>query len=178
MYVITQEDIRRSGMTAIPDLLRMAPGIQVGQMQSGIWGVSARGFNSQNSDKMLVLVDGRSIYSPINKGVFWDEQDILLEDIERIEFIRGPGAAMWGSNAVNGVINIITKRAEDTQGSLVTAGGGDQGQSLGGLRFGGAIGGAGFYRVFSKWSDGNDLSTGGLTLQLPRNRSTAASAPI
>src|SRR5450755_2474460 len=105
IFVITQEDIRRSGMTSVPDLLRMVPGLQVGQMQAGSWGVSARGFNSQNSDKMLVLVYGRSIYSPIDKGVFWDEQDIPLEDIERIEVIRGPGATMWGANAVNGVVN-------------------------------------------------------------------------
>src|SRR5580704_331994 len=125
IYVITQEAIRRSGMTAVPDLLRMVPGLQVGQMQGGSWGVSARGFNSQNSDKMLVLIDGRSIYSPIDKGVFWDEQDILLEDIERIEVVRGPGATLWGANAVNGVVNIITKRAKDTQGLLVTASAGN-----------------------------------------------------
>jgi iron complex outermembrane recepter protein len=169
VYVITQEDIRRSGMTAIPDLLRMAPGVQVGQMQSGIWGVSARGFNRQNSDKMLVLVDGRSVYSPINKGVFWDKQDLPLEDIERIEVIRGPGATMWGSNAVNGVVNIITKRAEDTQGALLTAGGGDQGQMLAGMRFGGSLGGAGYYRAFSKLNDENDLSSGGLALNSERS---------
>src|SRR5450631_359719 len=128
IYVITQEDIRRSGMTAVPDLLRMVPGLQVGQMQAGSWGVSARGFNSQASDKMLVLVDGRSIYSPIDKGVFWDEQDIPLGDIERIEVIRGPGATMWGANAVNGVINIVTRAAVDTQDTSlsVTAGHADK----------------------------------------------------
>jgi iron complex outermembrane receptor protein len=162
VYVITQEDIRRSGMTAIPDLLRMVPGLQVGQMQGGAWGVSARGFNSQASDKMLVLVDGRSIYSPVEKGVAWDEQDILLEDIERIEVVRGPGATLWGANAVNGVVNIITKTAKDTQGSLVMASEG-QGQLGAGLRFGGTLGSSGYYRVFSKYSDGEDLRSGQLT---------------
>src|ERR1022692_3988493 len=158
IYVITQEDIRRSGMTAVPDLLRMVPGLQIGQMQAGSWGVSARGFNGQNSDKMLVLVDGRSIYSPVDKGVFWDEQDTLLEDIERIEVIRGPGATLWGANAVNGIINIITKTAKDTQGALATAGVGDQGQALGGARYGGQLGGAGYYRAFVKELQGRGLT--------------------
>jgi iron complex outermembrane receptor protein len=164
IFVITQEDIRRSGMTTIPDLLRMVPGLQVGQMQSGTWAVSARGFNSQASDKMLVMVDGRSIYSPLSKGVFWDQQDTLLEDIDRIEVVRGPGATLWGANAVNGVVNIITKSAVDTQGSLVTAGAGSEGQVLGGLRFGGALGDSGHYRIFSKYSDGNDVSVGQMNL--------------
>jgi iron complex outermembrane receptor protein len=164
VFVITQEDIRRSGMTAIPDLLRMVPGIQVGQMQGGAWGVSARGFNSQNSDKMLVLVDGRSVCSPINKGVFWDELDLVLEDIERIEVVRGPGATLWGANAVNGVVNIITKTAGDTQGALASAGGGDGGQVLGELRFGGKLGGSGAYRVFSKFNQDSSVSSGHMTL--------------
>jgi len=163
IYVITQEDIRRSGMSAIPDLLRMVPGLQVGQMQAGSWGVSARGFNSQSSDKMLVLVDGRSIYSPIDKGVFWDEQDIPLDDIERIEVVRGPGATMWGANAVNGVVNIITKKAKDTQGSLATAEAGN-GQLGAELRFGGSLGGDGYYRIFSKYTDGEDLKSSQLTI--------------
>ncbi len=166
IYVITQEDIRRSGMTAVPDLLRMVPGLQGGQMQGGSWGVSARGFNSQDSDKMLVLVDGRSVYSPVTKGVFWDEQDIPLEDIERIEVIRGPGATMWGANAVNGVVNIITEKAKDTQGSLVTASAGE-GQLGAELRFGGALGGDGYYRVFSKYTDGEDTKSGQLNLDSP-----------
>jgi iron complex outermembrane recepter protein len=164
VFVITQEDIRRSGMTTIPDLLRMVPGLQVGQMQGGTWAVSARGFNSQASDKMLVMVDGRSIYSPLSKGVSWDQQDILLEDIERIEVVRGPGATLWGANAVNGVVNIITKSAADTQGNLVTAGAGPGGQVLGGLRFGGSLGDSGHYRVFSKYSEGNDLSSAQMSL--------------
>jgi iron complex outermembrane receptor protein len=169
VFVITQEDIRRSGMTTIPDLLRMVPGLQVGQMQSGTWGVSARGFNSQASDKMLVMVDGRSIYSPISKGVFWEAQDILLEDIERIEVVRGPGATLWGANAVNGVVNIITKSSVETQGSLVTAGVGPRGQVLGGLRFGGAVGDHGYYRAFSRYSEGNELFTGQTTVNGTRS---------
>ena len=140
IYVITQEDIRRSGMTNVPDLLRMVPGLQVAQAQGGQWAVSARGFNDAYSNKLLVLLDGMTVYSPIYSGVFWDEQNILLENIERIEVIRGPGATLWGANAVNGVINIITKAARDTQGVLVTGGAGSGGQGLGGVRFGGALG--------------------------------------
>src|SRR5580693_6098212 len=134
IYVITQEDIRRSGMTSIPDLLRMVPGLQVTQIQGGAWAITARGFNDQYAHKLLVMVDGRSVYSPLDGGVTWEEQDTLLEDIERIEVIRGPGATLWGANAVNGIVNIITKAAKDTQGALVTAGVGDQGQALGGAR--------------------------------------------
>jgi iron complex outermembrane recepter protein len=169
VFVITQEDIRRSGMTTIPDLLRMVPGLQVGQMQGGTWAVSARGFNSQASDKMLVMVDGRSIYSPSSKGVSWDQQDILLEDIERIEVVRGPGATLWGANAVNGVVNIITKSAAETQGNLMTAGAGAGGQLLGGLRFGGALGDSGHYRVFSKYGEGNDLFSAQMNLEGTRS---------
>src|SRR5882672_8896911 len=151
VYVITHEEIRRSGMTSLPDLLRMVPGMQVGQIQGGPWAVSARGFNDQYSNKLLVLVDGRSVYSPIHAGVTWESQDTLLEDIDRIEVIRGPGATLWGANAVNGVINIITKAAKDTQGALATAGAGDQGQALGAFRYGGPLGGSGHYRAFVKY---------------------------
>jgi iron complex outermembrane receptor protein len=118
---------------------------------------------------MLVMVDGRSVYSPLSKGVTWDAQDILLEDIDRIEVVRGPGATLWGANAVNGVVNIITKSSVDTQGSLVTAGVGPGGQLLGGLRFGGAVGDSGHYRVFSKYSEGNDLSAAQATLNGTRS---------
>ena len=114
IHVITQEDIRRSGATNIPDLLRMVPGLQVAQIDANTWAISARGFNGQFTDKLLVLIDGRTVYDPSNAGVYWDVQDTVLEDIERIEVIRGPGAAIWGTNAVNGVINIITKPAKDT----------------------------------------------------------------
>ena len=124
IYVITQEDIRRSGATTIPDLLRMVPGLDVAQLDANSWAISSRGFNDQIADKMLVLIDGRSVYDPTFSGVLWDQQNVPLEDIDRIEVIRGPGATVWGANAVNGVINIITKSSKVTQGGLVTAGGG------------------------------------------------------
>ena len=122
VFVISREDIRRSGALNIPDLLRMVPGLDVAQIDASNWAISARGFNGQYSDKLLVLVDGRTVYTPIFAGVFWDSQNVPLDSIERIEVIRGPGAAIWGSNAVNGVINIITRKADDTQGSYVAAG--------------------------------------------------------
>lgn len=108
VFVITGDDIRRSGATNIPEVLRMAPGVQVARISATEWAVNIRGLNEQFSNKLLVLVDGRSVYTHVYSGVFWDMQDTLLEDIERIEIIRGPGAALWGVNAVNGVINIIT----------------------------------------------------------------------
>lgn len=125
-FVITQEDIRRSGVTTLPDALAMAPGVQVARINSGNWSVSTRGFAGSTSNKLLVLIDGRSVYSPAYSGVFWDMQNTLLEDVERIEVIRGPGGTLWGANAVNGVINIITKQAQDTVGSLVRISGGNQ----------------------------------------------------
>src|SRR5271169_4723774 len=116
IYVITQEDIRRSGITNIPDLLRMAPGVDVARLDANAWAISIRGFNFRYSDKVLVLIDGRSVYTPGFSGVYWDQQDVPLEDIDRIEVIRGPGGTVWGANAVNGVISIITKSARETQG--------------------------------------------------------------
>src|SRR5712671_4999990 len=121
VYVITSDDIRRSGITDIADLFRMVPGMNVAQSTSSVWAVSARGFNAQYSTKLLVTVDGRSVYDPSFSGVFWNLQNLVLEDIDRIEVIRGPGATMWGSNAVNGVISITTKRASDTTGGLFVA---------------------------------------------------------
>ncbi|WP_350132445.1 TonB-dependent receptor plug domain-containing protein [Nitrosomonas sp.] len=114
VFVITQDDIRRSGATSIPDALRMAPGVQVERVGTDKWAISVRGFNGLYANKLQVLMDGRSVYSPIFSGVLWEQQDTLMEDIERIEVIRGPAATSWGSNAVNGVINIITKKAADT----------------------------------------------------------------
>jgi iron complex outermembrane recepter protein len=122
IFVIGQEDIRRSGATNIPDLLRMVPGLDVAQINANTWAISARGFNSQFANKLLVLVDGRAVYTPLLGGVDWDTVDVPLEDIDRIEVIRGPGGTVWGNNAVNGVINIITKKAQDTQGAAVTGG--------------------------------------------------------
>ncbi len=161
IFVITQEDIRHSGATNIPDLLRMVPGLNVAQINSNTWAISARGFNFQFASKLLVLIDGRAVYTPLFGGVNWDTQDVPLEDIERIEVIRGPGGAVWGANAVNGVINIITKKAEDTHGTLVTGGGGTQAQEFGTLRYGGEIAGSTKYRVFASYQNNNhhpDLS--------------------
>jgi iron complex outermembrane recepter protein len=152
VYVITQDEIRRSGATNIPDALRLVPGIEVAQIDNTNWAISIRGANSISSNKLLVLIDGRSVYYPTYSNVFWDVQDTVLEDIDRIEVIRGPGASLWGANAVNGVINIVTKRAEDTQGALVSAGGGNYDHAFGAVRYGGAIGNAGHYRAFSKFS--------------------------
>lgn len=154
-FVISQEDIRRSGATSIPDALRLAPGIEVAQINASVWAVTARGFNGRYANKLLVLMDGRSVYTPLFSGVFWDLQDTMMEDIERIEVIRGPGAVMWGANAVNGVINIITKKAKDTQGNLFVAGGGNQERGFAGYRHGGRVGEDGSYRVYAKTFERN-----------------------
>lgn len=130
VYVITQDDIRRSGLTSIPELLRMVPGLQVARVDGGTWAITSRGFNGRYARKMLVLMDGRSVYTSLFSGVYWEAQDTLLADIERIEVIRWPGATMWGANAVNGVVNIITKHASDTQGGLVTIGWRESGTGL------------------------------------------------
>jgi hypothetical protein len=124
IFVITQEDIFRSGATNLPDLLRMVPGLEVAQINPSTWAISARGFNAQYSNKLLVLIDGRTVYTPLFSGVYWDAQDVPIDSIERIEVIRGPGATVWGANAVNGVINITTKLASGTQGGIATAEGG------------------------------------------------------
>ncbi|QPK64652.1 TonB-dependent receptor [Methylomonas sp. LL1] len=149
-FVISQDDIRRSGATSIPEALRLAPGIEVAKINSSAWAITARGFNGKYANKLLVLMDGRTIYTPLFSGVFWNLQDTMMEDIERIEVIRGPGAVMWGANAVNGVINIITKKAKDTQGNLLVAGGGNQEQGFAGYRHGGQISDDGSYRVYAK----------------------------
>jgi iron complex outermembrane receptor protein len=162
VFVITAEDIRRSGATNLPDVLRMAPGVDVQQVDASIWAISIRGFNSRYSNKVLVMVDGRSIYTPTFAGVYWDQQDLPLEDIDRIEVIRGPGATLWGANAVNGVISILTKSAKTTRGGLVTAGGGSNTQTLDTAQFGARAGPAGAYRVFARFLDvGNTAMPGG-----------------
>jgi iron complex outermembrane recepter protein len=160
IYVITQEDIRRSGATSIPELLRMVPGLNVARIDANKWAISARGFNGQFANKMLVLIDGRSVYTPLFSGVYWDVQDTLLADIERIEVIRGPGATLWGANAVNGVINIITKSAKETQGGLLTVGGGSEETGLGSLRYGGPLGKAAHYRIYTKYFNRTDQVDG------------------
>lgn len=153
VFVITQEDIKRSGATNIPDALRMAPGIEVAQSGAHDWAVTSRGFNDQFANKLLVLIDGRTVYSPLFSGTAWQNQDTLLEDIDRIEVIRGPGATQWGANAVNGVINIITKNAKDTQGGLVTASAGNMIKSDDGTRYGVKIGDDSYARVYAKYTD-------------------------
>ena len=147
--VVTGEDIRRSGATAIAGALRFVPGLHVARTSSNLWAVSSRGFSSVSSEKLLVLTDTRSIYTPLFSGVFWDVQDYLLQDIDRVEVIGGPGAALWGSNAVNGIINITTKSARDTQGTYAEALIGTEEQSLA-TRYGGRTAGGISYRVFAK----------------------------
>ena len=152
LYVITQDAIRRSGLTTLPELFRLVPGMQVAQINANKWAISIRGFNDLFSNKLLVLIDGRSIYNRSFSGVFWDVEDLLVQDIERIEVVRGPGGAMWGANAVNGVINIITKSAADTKGTSVNLSAGTFDRDQTSVRYGGAAGGAA-YRVYSQWSD-------------------------
>ena len=151
IFVVTPEMIHRSGATSIPEILRMVPGLEVGHIDSSKWGVSARGFNNRFANKLLVQVDGRTVYTPVNGGVYWDTVDYPIEDIERIEVVRGPGASVWGANAVNGIINIITKPAKETQGVLWTAGGGTEERAFTSFRFGGAVGDNLYYRVYGKW---------------------------
>jgi len=155
VFVIAQDDIRRSGATNIPDLLRMVPGVDVAQINANKWAISVRGFNGQYSNKLLVMIDGRTVYSPMFSGVFWDAQDVPLDSIDRIEVIRGPGATVWGANAVNGVINIITKKASDTQGGLLTAGGGTHDLGIGTARYGGKLSNSASYRASADGFDRN-----------------------
>jgi len=151
VYVITQEDIRRSGATNIPEALRLVPGIQVARIDENKWAISSRGSNGRFANKLLVLIDGRSVYTPLFSGVYWNVQDVMLEDVDRIEVIRGPGATLWGANAVNGVINIITKSAKNTQRALATAGGGTELRGFSGVRYGGAIHDDIYYRGYAKY---------------------------
>ncbi len=157
VFVITQDDIRRSGVTSIPEALRLAPGVQVARISANKWAISIRGFNGRYANKLLVLVDGRSIYTPTFAGVYWEIQDLLLEDIERIEVIRGPGASLWGANAVNGVINILTKAAVDT-GNLVSVTAGSPEHTIVGVRHSGSLGDGAHYRVYGKYLDQGGLS--------------------
>ncbi len=151
VYVISQDDIRRTGATSVPEALRMVPGVQVARIDANKWAISVRGFDDRFANKLLVLIDGRTVYTPAFSGVYWDIQDTMLEDIDRIEVIRGPGAALWGANAVNGVINIITKNAEETQGGLFAVGSGTQERGFGGVRYGMAIGKDAYARSYVKY---------------------------
>lgn len=153
VYVITQQEIRRSGATSIPEVLRLAPGLHVARLDTNKWAISSRGFSNLYANKLLVLVDGRTIYNDVFGGVIWQARDFPLEDIERIEVIRGPGASVWGVNAVNGIINIITKTATDTPGALITGSGGVNAPNVGFMRQGGRVGDELAYRVYAKYLD-------------------------
>ncbi len=173
IFVITADEIRRSGATSLPEALRLAPNLQVARGGANGWAISARGFNSSSANKLLVLIDGRSVYSPLFSGVFWDVQDVMLEDIDRIEVISGPGGTLWGVNAVNGVVNVISRSAEQTQGRLVSAGIGNQEGQLA-VRQGGTLGADGSWRVYAKqtqrWhtetADGSHVDDASHTTQL------------
>jgi iron complex outermembrane recepter protein len=160
--IITQEDIRRSGLTSIPELLRMVPGLDVARINANQWAISSRGFNNQYANKLLVLVDGRAVYSPTFGGVFWNAQDVVLEDVDRIEVIRGPGATLWGANAVNGVINITTRSAKETQGGMVSTSFGTEDRPSTTVRYGGQLATNLYYRAYVKYFDREGLvdSTG------------------
>lgn len=159
--VITNEDIRRSGQTTVMEVLRMVPGMQVSRINSSAWAISARGFADEYANKMLVMIDGRSIYTPTFSGVYWDLVNLPLEDIDRIEVIRGPGATVWGANAVNGVINIVTKESRYTQGAYITGGLGDHERAFAEGRVGGEIGKHGHYRFYSRYLDRNPMDAPG-----------------
>jgi iron complex outermembrane receptor protein len=156
VQVITGEEIHRSGATSLPEALRLAPNLEVAQVNSHDWAISARGFNNTLANKLLVMIDGRTVYTPLDAGVFWDVQNVLLDNIDRIEVVSGPGGTLWGANAVNGVINIVSKSARDTQGLLVEGGGGSLLQDFGAVRYGGGNGTNLFYRVYAQRFDRND----------------------
>src|SRR5213082_90828 len=166
IQVITQDDIRRSGAASLAEALRLASNLQVAQLDSRQWAISARGFNGTAANKLLVLIDGRPVYTPLFSGVFWDVQEVPLQDIDRIEVISGPGATLWGANAVNGVINVITKDAKDTQGFLLSGGGGTEQRDFGSVRYGGGLGtgvrariyGRGFGRDATAFPSGRDAA--------------------
>lgn len=149
--VLSNDDLRRSGVTSIAESLRLVPGMNVNGYNSSQWAVSARGFNGLYANKLLVLVDGRAVYTPLFAGVYWDLQQSMLADVDRIEVIRGPGATVWGANAVNGVINVVSRSARETQGGFAYAGGGDVHQFMGGGRYGDQIGTNTFWRVFGSY---------------------------
>jgi len=157
IFVITQENIQRSGATNIPDVLRMVPGLDVAQISANTWAISARGLNEQFNNKLLVMIDGRSVYTPTFGGVYWDTLDVPLEDIERIEVVRGPGGTVWGANAVNGVINVIAKSSSETRGGMVVAGGGNLDQGFGTVQYGSTLGKNLDYRAYVKYLNQDHL---------------------
>jgi iron complex outermembrane receptor protein len=156
VYVLTSEDIRRSGATHVAEALRLVPGVNVARVSSNRWAISIRGFDQMFANKLLVLVDGVSVFSPTTNGVYWEANEVLLEDVARIEVVRGPGGALWGANAVNGVINIVTKSSRDTQGGFASVGGGTHERTFSSVRYGGAIGPEASYRLFAGYRDRGD----------------------
>lgn len=162
IYVVTADDIERMGATNIPDALRMVPGVQVAQIDASKWSISIRGFNSRFANKLLVLIDGRSVYTPLFSGVYWDALEVDMQDIDRIEVIRGPGGALWGANAVNGIINIITKNSSETQGTQGYIQSGTASPVDGAIRYGGQMGPDAYYRVYARYFriDGLELDNG------------------
>jgi iron complex outermembrane receptor protein len=186
VYSLSGEDIRRTGHQSLAEALRVVPGMQVSRIDSRQWAITARGFNGAFAKNLLVLTDSRLVYDPSFSGVYWDVQDLILEDVDRIEVIRGPGATLWGANAVNGVVNITTKRAKDTQGLYLTLGGGTEERAFGAVRYGGALGDKAHYRVWGKYlsRDGTrqvstgaepddwDLPHGGFRLDVDPSKST------
>ena len=156
IHVITREDIRRSGLTSLPEVLRLAPGVQVARLDGGTWAISSRGFNAKNSDNLLVMQDGRVLHTPTFTGVYWNAQDVVLEDVDRIEVIRGPGGALWGANAVTGVINIVTRSAQATQGGVASVVAGSH-ERQGVARYGGRLGEAGHFRLYAKRAEQDDF---------------------
>lgn len=158
IYVLSDDDANRDGSRLLVDSLRYVPGMHVAQINSHSWAVSSRGFNNEYATKLLVLMDGRSVYTPLSAGVYWDTVDLMQEDLERVEVIRGPGGTLWGANAVNGVINIISKSARDTQGWLLTGGGGSEEQGFSGVRYGGKLAEDTYFRVYAKYDNHDDTA--------------------
>ena len=157
IYVITNEQIRRAGATSLGEALRLAPNLQVARINSVGYAITARVFNNSLANKLLVLIDGRTVYTPLFSGVFWDQQDLVLADIDRIEVVSGPGATLWGANAVNGVINILTRTAAETQGGFISAGGGNF-EDQAAVRYGGTLGQSGHYRAYAKLATFDDTA--------------------
>jgi iron complex outermembrane recepter protein len=171
IFIITERDLRNAGSSSLPEALRLAPNLQVARVDARNYAVTARGFNSPFENKLLVMIDGRTVYSPLFSGVYWDAQDIVLEDLNRIEVVSGAGGTLWGANAVNGVVNIVTRSAADTQGTLVSASGSEH-ERYAALRYGGSLGGDGYYRVYAKHSQLDDtFSESGLDTDMGMERS-------
>jgi iron complex outermembrane receptor protein len=151
VQVLTGEDLHRAGIRYLSEALRLADAFYVGRFDGRTWVVNTRGLNINGTNKLQVMIDGRTIYSPLFSGIFWDAQDVLIDDVERIEIIRGPGASLWGANAVHGTVNVITRRAADTQGTLVTLGSGNEELAIGDVRYGGRTANGGAYRLYAKY---------------------------